>query len=190
MTTIITVDDVKTQLQIVGNGSDDVIESWLQPITNAVERYLHEEVVQKTITDELEIWPSYSGRGRNRFPAFRLWKAPVISLTSAQDVRTGTVYDVSNWRPSVSGSGLVRVLAGSIPAGLVQVVYEVGQNPIPAEYQRGAVVVLQHLWETMRGAAQIGAGVIGPEERWDPRIMIEIPRKAYEWLGPPRPTVG
>lgn len=190
MATIITLDDVKTQLQIQGAGSDDVIETWLQPITDAVEDYLHEEVVQKTITDELEIHCSRSGRGRNWIPAFRLWKAPVISITSAQSWDGTTVYDVTKWRPSKSGSGLVRVMDGVVPSGLVEIIYEVGQVPTPPKYKQGSLVVLQHCWETRRGAGNIGAGVIGPEEHYDPRIMIGIPRKAYEWLGPPRPTIG
>jgi hypothetical protein len=190
VTTIITLDDVKTQLQISGNGSDDVIETWLQPITNAVERYLHEVVVQRTVTDELEIHCSRAVRGRNWIPSFRLWTAPVISITSAQSWDGSTVYDVSNWRPSKSGSGLVRVMMGAVPGGLTEIIYEAGLTQIPADYKQGSLVVLQHCWETRRGAGQIGAGVIGPEERYDPRIMIGIPRKAYEWLGPPRPTIG
>lgn len=190
MATIITLDEVKTGLQISGNGQDDVIESWLQPITEAVEGYLHEVVVQRTITDELEISCSSVARGRNRIPSFRLWRAPVISITSAQSWDGSTVYDVTKWRPSQSGSGLVRVMAGPYPGGLVEIVYEAGQVPIPGKYKQGSLVVLQHCWETRRGAGNIGAGVIGPEEHYDPRIMIGIPRKAYEWLGPPRPTVG
>lgn len=190
MATIITLDDVKTQLGITGAGKDDVIESWLQPITEAVEDYLHEVVVQRTVTDELELHCGWGGRGRNRFPAFRLWTAPVISITSAQQWDGSTVYDVTGWRPSKSGSGLVRVMNGNVPSGLVDIVYEAGQLPIPTRYQRGSLVVLQHCWETLRGAGNIGAGVIGPEEHYDPRIMIGIPRKAYEWLGPPRPTIG
>lgn len=190
MATIITLEDVKTQLQISGAGSDDVIVSWLQPITEAVEEYLHEVVVPRTVTDELELHCSYAPRGRNRIPSFRLWEAPVISITSAQSWDGTTTYDTTKWRPSPSGSGLVRVMAAPYPAGLTQVVYQVGMDPIPGRYRMGALVVLQHCWETRRGAGQIGAGVIGPEEHYDPRIMIGIPRKAYEWLGPPRPTIG
>lgn len=190
MTTIISLDDVKTQLQIDDTFSDAVIRTWLEPTTRAVERYLHEIVAPRTITDELEIYCARGDRGRNRLPSFRLWQVPVLSLTSATDVRTGVGYDISGWRPSPSGSGLVRIVSGVAPAGLTQMVYEAGQDPCPPDYKQGALVVLQHCWETRRGAGQIGAGVIGPEEHYDPRIMIGIPRKAWEWLGPPRPTVG
>ena len=112
----------------------------------------------------------------------------MISLTSVASWDGSVTWDVTQMR--ARPSGLVRVMAGPPVTGLVDVTYNAGLNAIPARYKRGALVVLQHVWETQRGQASVMSGVTGPEEFRQPREFYTIPGKAKEWLGPPRPVLA
>jgi hypothetical protein len=83
---------------------------------------------------------------------------------------------------------------GGIPVtGLVEATSIAGYQQVPGRYRRGALVMLQHVWETQRGpsAGQGMGGVIGPEEHFrQPGEFFTIPAKCKEWLGPPRPVVA
>lgn len=189
---IVTLDDAKAQLRIDPTDAkyDDVIQAYCDGITVAIEDYKHEVIEQRTVHEDVDFC------GHRMFPfgarRFRLWSVPVISITSATSVTTGATWDVSNLRLTGS-SGMVRVLAGPPLQGLVEVVYEAGYVTIPVNYKQGALVVLQHVWETRRGVGSAPrSSVIGMEEErhYDPRYSYSIPRKALEWLGAPRPVVG
>lgn len=181
---ILTLDEAKRQLKIpADNTNDDVeIQAYCDGITQVIEDYKHEVIVQRTVTEDIERTTRCGRR-------FRLWSVPVISITSVTAVVGGQTWDVANLRVSPN-SGLVRVLAGPPLHCLAEAVYEAGYEVIPDNYKRGAAVVLQHTWETQRGVGAKPAGVIGPEEGYDPRWSYAIPRKALEWLGAPRPVTG
>lgn len=188
---IVTLDEAKRALRIVNDTTDDAeIQAYCDGITAAIEDYKHEVIEQRTIHEDVDLgghWAHPFGARR-----FRLWSAPVISITSVTSVIGGTVWDVSNLRVTAD-SGLVRVIGGPPLQGLVEVVYEAGYETVPDNYKRGALVVLQHVWETRRGVGSAPrSSVIGMEEErhYDPRYSYSIPRKALEWLGAPRPVVG
>lgn len=187
---IVTLDDAKAQLRITDTTYDAVIQAYCDGITAAIEDYKHEVIEQRTITEDID----FCGHWRYPFGprTFRLWSVPVISITSATSVTTGTTWDLSNLRLTGS-SGLVRVLGGPPLQGLVEFVYEAGYTTAPENYRQGALVVLQHVWETRRGVGSAPrSSVVGMEEErhYDPRYSYSIPRKALEWLGSPRPVVG
>ncbi|BBA99274.1 hypothetical protein RVR_5821 [Actinacidiphila reveromycinica] len=185
---IVTLDDAKKQINIPADATefDDEVQAYCDGITAVIEDYKREVIEPRTIREDIE----HAGRSGR---CFRLWSVPVISLTSLTSVTGSTVWDVS---PTVlrvnSNTGLVRVLSGPAVRGLAEAVYQAGYQTIPDNYRRGALVALQHNWETRRGAAGGGVrnGVVGPEEVYDPRWSYSIPRKALEWLGAPRPVVG
>lgn len=181
---IVTLAEAKAQLKIDPSDTRDdaEIQSYCDGITGAIERYKHEVIVQRTVHEDVERF-RFGGR------RFRLWSVPVISITSVTAVVGGTTWDTQNLRLN-GDAGLVRVLAGLPVCGLVEVVYEAGYVTVPEDYKRGALVVLQHNWETKRGIGTKRAGVIGPEEHFDHRFTYSIPRKALEWLGAPRPVAG
>ena len=182
--TLITLDDARNQLQIDDHSVDAFLQEWLPAITSAVEQYKHEVVVPRTITDEIEV--SYNWRW---FQRFRVWSAPLISLVSVVSWDGSVTWDVTQMR--ASSSGLVRVMAGPRVVGLVDVTYKAGRTVIPENYQQGALVILQHLWEIHRGGSTIQfSGVVGQEDIYDRKLEFDIPHKAKEWLGPPRPVVG
>jgi hypothetical protein len=165
---------------------DDLLREYLAGVTGAVEDYKHEVIVRRTVTDELDLCGSgWYGSARR----FRLWSAPVISLTSVTSWDGAVTWDVTQMR--VSPSGVVRVMAGPPVTGLVDVIYIAGLLQIPARYKRGALVVLQHVWETQRGQLTAMSGVMGPEEHFrQPGEFFTVPAKAKEWLGLPRPVVA
>jgi hypothetical protein len=74
--------------------------------------------------------------------------------------------------------------------GLVDVTYQAGYAAIPERYKQGALIILQHVWETQRGVGNVRAGVVGPEDTYDRRQEFTIPKRAIEWLGPARPLVA
>lgn len=179
---IVSLDEAKRQLSIDTDDTsvDMLLQSYVDSITGAVEEHKNEVVEQREVTDELVL---------DNADRFRLWNRPVISLTSVETVDGDTTWDVSNMH--ASPSGLVRVRSGDSVDGIVTVIYDAGYEDVPDRYKRGALVILQHLWETQRGEGEIPGGVIGQEEQtYDPRSFYDIPRKALEWLGPPRPMVA
>lgn len=179
---IVTLAEAKNQLRIdPADTSDDAeLQNYVDAITGVVEDYKKEIIEQREVREDLELC------GRRRF---RLWSVPVISLVSIATFDGATTWDVANMRVNAD-TGLVRVLSGPPVSGLVEAVYTAGYETVPDRYKRGALVILQHTWETQRGkGGPVRGGVIGPEEV-HPRFFYSVPRKALEWLGAPRPVVG
>jgi hypothetical protein len=182
---MVSLADAKAELNMdpADHTSDDLLRDFIAGITGALEEYKHEVIVRRTVTDELDL----CGYGYRR--SFRVWSAPVISLTSVISWDGSVTWDVTQMR--VSASGVVRVMAGSPVTGLVDVTYTAGLQQIPARYKRGALVMLQHLWETQRGQLTAMSGVMGPEERGvHPGEFFTVPNKSKEWVGLPRPMVA
>lgn len=180
---IVTLAEAKAQLQIAASDTsrDGEVQAYCDGITAVVEDYMHEVVEQRTIHEDVDTFRRFGH-------AFRLWSVPVISLTSVTSLINGAEWDVSAMR--LDPSGLVRVLSGPPVRGLVEVVYEAGYAEVPVNYKRGALVILQHNWETRRGVGAVRSSVVGAEEIHNPHWMYSIPRKALEWLGSPRVVVG
>jgi hypothetical protein len=100
-----------------------------------------------------------------------------------------TTWDVTQMR--AAPSGVVRVMNGPPVAGIVDVAYIAGYQQIPPHYKRGALVIVQHLWETQRGPGTAASGVIGTEEHWrQAGEFFSVPDKSKELLGPPRPMLA
>lgn len=180
---ILSLFDAKVRLGIdLADTTDDAeLRAKLAGLTRALERAKNESIARRSVTQ--------TGMHARHEP-LRLLRPPVISL----DALTGeteagtTTYDVGNFRVDAE-SGLVHRLAGPRPFGWVTSVYTAGHAVIPEHYIEGASVLLQHLWETRRGAGTVGAGDIGPEEADDWKQMTMLPRKVLEWIGPARPIV-
>lgn len=189
---IVSLGDAKAVLKIdpADHDDDDELREFIAAVTGAVEQYKHRAIVRRTVTDELDLgWGcGYRGYGRG-YGRFRLWTAPVISLTSVISWDGTVTWDVTQMR--VTASGVVRVMAGPPVTGLVDVTYIVGLQQIPANYKRGALIILEHTWETQRGQGTVMSGVIGAEEHFrQPGEWFTIPAKAKELLGPPEPVVA
>jgi hypothetical protein len=162
--------------------ADDELLGYVDAITGAIESYKHEIIAQRTVTQRLKLC------GRD---TFRLWSVPVISLTSLVSLNGTVTYDVGPTKMYVDpDSGLVDVIAGPMPTGKCKAVYEAGYAVVPANYRQGALITLQHVWETQRGVGTVEMGVDSHGD-YNPRFSTyTLPRRALELLGHPRPLVG
>jgi hypothetical protein len=193
---MVSLADAKAQLSIdpADHDTDDLLRDYIAAATGAAELYKHETIVRRTITDELDLWSQAgygygSGYGQRRQQKFWLRSAPVISLTSVVSWDGAVTWDVTQMR--ASPSGLVKVMGGIPVSGLADVTYIAGLQQIPANYKRGALVIVAHLWETQRGQLTAMSGVMGPEEHFrQSGEFFSVPAKAKELLGPPRPMVA
>lgn len=178
---IVTLDEAKAALGIsVDYTADDgELQDYVDGIGTAVEEYKGKVIEQREVTQKLRL--------RNA-TSFMLSSVPVISLTTVE-----TIDGSRSWQPDGfdvdEASGLVEVLSGSI-TGRIEVTYDAGYEQVPANIKRGALVILQHVWETQRGVGSARSGVVGDEEVYDPRFSYSVPRKALEWLGSPLPGVA
>lgn len=164
--------------------SDDVeLQAYVDAITGAVEDYKNEVIEVTTLTDELDL-PGWRSFYVNSIPVVAL--QAIIALDAWSFVPAITDLHVN------TKTGRVRVQpSGFPPRGAVAITYQAGYSVVPPRYKRGALVILQHVWETQRGASLAALGVVGSEE--SPRgtaTTFSIPRKALEWLGPPRMVAG
>ena len=177
---IVSLADAKQQLNIdpADTSDDDELRAYVAGVTGALEQYKHETIVRQQLTEEVEL-----GYGASRF---RLWSVPVISLVSVVSWDGSVTWDVSQMR--VSAAGVVKVMAGPRVYGVADVTLIAGYQVVPVTYRRGALVMLQHLWETQRGRGTVMSGVIGVEEPYrHPGGVFTGPNKVKEWGGPPPP---
>lgn len=192
-TSVISLADAKAQLNMdpAIRTFDDELRDFIAAAVTAAEDYKHEIITRRTFTDQLDLWSQAGygygyGTGR-RTQRFWVRSVPVISLISVVAWDGSFTWDVTQMQ--AAPSGLVRVLGGIPVSGLANVTYAAGLQQVPANYTRGILVILQHLWETQRGPGTVGGGVIGTEEHWrQPGQFFSVPDKAKELLGPPRPV--
>jgi hypothetical protein len=180
---IVTLAQAKAQLNIDpdDDSQDDELQGYVDAVTGAVEEYKHEVIEQRTITEEIETCP---------VRRLRVYSVPAISLVSVAMWDASVTWDITKLR--LSAEGILRVMSGPpVGGGLVEVTLTAGYSSVPARYVRGALVILQHLWETQRGVGAVPVGVIGREEyRIQPGSTFSVPNKAKELLGPPIPVVA
>lgn len=179
---IVTLSEAKAQLGISGDDVDDELQEYVDGITGVVEQYLGRVVEQRSIVDDLVVCNGI---------VFPLRYVPVITLDAITSVDGLTVWNPNDMHVD-KDAGIVSVTTGPPVNGHVEVTYTAGyaDGQVPTRYKRGALVILQHTWETQRGVGSVRSGVIGQEETYDPRLSYSIPRKALEWLGSPLPGIA
>lgn len=181
---IVTLEQAKRQLNIdlAYTADDEELQGYVDAVTAVVEDYTGIVIEQRQVTQRIEL------RGAS---TFLLAHVPVISLDSLESADGTQTWDVADLDVDPD-SGRVTVLRGSLPRGLFVATSTVGYaaDSAPLRYVRGALVILQHVWETQRGPGLTPGGVIGEQETYDPRASFSIPRRAMEWLGEPLPGIA
>jgi hypothetical protein len=175
---IISLLDAKRALNMPATGTrdDDELTGHIEAATDAIELYLRETVVRRTVVE----------RHRLADPVTSLVLAtyPIVSVTSivaadASQAWTATTLDVD--------TGVVSTASPAFHGDLI-VTCVAGRSEIPANYSRAAEIVVRNLWESQRS---IGAGPKTPEEAMDvDRYGVVIPPRARELLGSTAPMVG
>lgn len=179
---IVSLADARAQLNLgaTETADDDELRSFIGAATGAVERALGRAVVRRTVVERHEVCGTVSD--------LLLRQVPVLSLTSVVSADSSATWIVSNLRVD-SDTGLVTVTAGDSFTGPLDVTYQVGYAIIPDDYLLAALIIIQHLWETQRGAMGTVPG--GSEEStFMAGRGFAIPRRALELLDTPLPGVA
>lgn len=142
---MITLADAKLQLNIdtLDTSHDVELEAYVAAAIAAVERHTNTVGDVRTVADE-----RHQARGTAKL---WLYRKPVQSVTTLARVDGTLTWDVADLDVDVN-SGLLRVVSGPLFSGLVSVTYEAGHDPVPANYNLAARIIVQHLWSTQRGA--------------------------------------
>lgn len=177
-TDVVTLAEAKLQLNMTDTASDAELAVFISAASEAIEDYVG-AVVQRPVTETFD----------GGLEQVLLSKTPVASVTSVTD--NGTVLASSAYR--VSTAGVLSRVAGRFRLRFwdgvqsLTVVYVAGKvadtASVPQRVKMAALIIVQHLWETQRPAAQ------GPfsqaSDDFDPRYAYSIPRRALELLGEP-----
>lgn len=173
---LLNLETVKRQLGVPDDGTyDEELPLWMGAATAAVESIRGEAIDPREVTDEVT---AVSG-------TVMLSWLPVISLTSVTTTDGATSWDVSALH--VTPSGAVRALSGPALQGTLLFLYNAGYTDPPPNFQLAGTIILQHLWETRRGAM---APQVGGTDDYMPGPGWAIPRRALELLGLSIPGVA
>lgn len=179
---IVSLADAKAQTNITNTTSDEELRPFIAAATGVIERHLKQAVARRTFTEEV------AANGL----AVLTWN-PVVTLVSVASVDGSVVWNVANLH--VTTAGVVTSTSGTRLTGRLAVSYIAGMAIIPDEYLAAALIIVQHLWETQRGASgTVRAGGLGDTLAM-PRsgssgIGYAIPNRALELLGSEMPGVA
>ncbi|MGP3684152.1 hypothetical protein ACTVZO_05460 [Streptomyces sp. IBSNAI002] len=186
---ILSLADGRRHLQIPAGdtAADEQMRGWLESVTELVESFCG-PVVRRTVVDDYDIQ-------RGGVPRLALRRVPVLSVTSAVEVLTGSPsYDAVAL--TVDSNGILRRLDGGLLHGLLRITYVAGRTVVPANLSSAARIILQHLWRTQYGASRALAGLGGGEDFAVTEPIAgfgyAIPNRAMQLMEPHRlpPAVG
>jgi hypothetical protein len=184
---MLTLAEAKLQLNIaVSNVTHDVeLQAYVDAAIRAVEKH----------TDTLGAVRTVTGERHNTCVTvrLRLHHRPVQSLTSLARVDASLTWDVADLDVDVE-AGVLRVVSGPLFSGLLAATYEAGHDPVPPNHNLAARIIVQHLWQTQRGAMG-GRDIRGLDDSFDNVVVATgrgyaIPNAALELLGEPIPVVA
>lgn len=154
MPNFLDIDELRTFLNATRGSAADLeqVDACAEAACDAVED-LCGPVMFTTVTDE------HVEASRGRFTTDH----PVESVQSAVTLSTGSVVDVTGWRPSG------RVVAGVTVSGELLVTYTTGYAVAPPWAETAAKIIARHLWRTQigpmaRNEAQQGSGFLVPNQ--------------------------
>lgn len=178
---LITLAQAKRQLDIgvTDTSRDDEVQLWTEATRDAVETAKGSVVDQRSFTEEGDC-----GTGATNVV---LSHVPVVALTSVTTADASQTWNTANLHVNTS-TGLVTVTAGPALRGVVVFAYTAGPDDAKAAEKVAALILLQHLWETRRGAMGVSRG--GDDEVYLPQLGYAIPRRAAELLGLTLPGIA
>lgn len=176
---LVTLPDAKAQLNAldVGDVDDTELQRYVDAVTKPMEDAAGRVLDPRSFTDVVSL-TNASG--------VMLRRAPVTAVTAVVTTDGGTSWDPANLYVD-QDSGMVSVTSGPSLSGLVAFTYDAGTSPVDPNVELAALITIQHLWETKRGAMGVTLG--GEGETFVPRGFA-VPRRATELLGTPLPGVA
>ncbi|MFK0173410.1 head-tail connector protein [Streptomyces sp. NPDC090306] len=178
---LVSLADAKRQLNIDAANTDDDVElqGYIDAVTAPVEDQVGYAVDQRLVTERVTV------RGTSRtlvVPTVPVLAAVSVTSDGGQTWTDGDLAVTDPWAGEIEASGVVFT-------GRCTVVVRVGLATTPANVRLGALIIVQHLWDTQRGA--MGGVQLGSDnEGWNPSYGFAIPRRAQELLGSTMPGVA
>lgn len=181
---LVSLADTKETLNIDATTTtyDEELRAYIEGATTAAEEHRDEILVKRSFT-----WKKWF----NGCDSVVLPKRPVISLTSIENVETGSLYSLSGYDLDTN-TGKVRALTGQNFTGLLEFTYVAGYVVVPAAFTLAVRMIIQHLWDTQRGpmGASRFAGSMDDAAIMRFRSMnVFMPPRAQELLGDRMPMV-
>lgn len=172
---IITLEDAKQHLNMSSTANDAEVLAMVAAATQVVER-LAGAVVPRPVTEVV--------RQRGGCRSLMLMTRPVLSVTSLTSLRDSSTYDVSALYVDSPLAGIVRRTdGGAITGDPWTAVYQAGRAEIPANVGLATRMLVEHLWETQRGAASLNPPSMSVSNaEATPGIWFAIPNKVRELL--------
>jgi uncharacterized phiE125 gp8 family phage protein len=180
-TAVLPLQDAKAMLNETDTVNDDEIQSFIDTIRSALETATGGPVVNKTITERVELTSGQT--------VLVLRQRPVVSVTSITSVASGQPIDISAGLDIDANAGTVRRQLGFPFYGpyfewlpVMSVAYVAGWGTqVPAAFNTFARIVLQHLWTSQRGPSSRPA--MGSQEMVTiPGFGFAVPNMAAELL--------
>lgn len=166
---IVSLADVKTQINKTGTTNDDELRSYILSASESIEG-----------TCGICAIRSFTERA-NGYDALVLTNRPVVSLT--------TITPVYSWSPAVAvgevdihlDTGVITRLNGWPFWGPYNVTYKAGRAVVQSSLRLAGMLIVQHLWDTRRGVTGVAPG--GDDTVTLPGWGYAIPNRAAELLG-------
>lgn len=170
--TLLTLADAKAQLNITGTSSDTELQAFVDSAIAEVEK-LAGVVDARAVTEVAR---------RRGGCSLMLMTRPVLSVTSLTSIVDASVYDVTALYVDSALAGIVRRKdQAAIWGGPWTAVYQAGRTSVPANLNLAARMMVEHLWETQRGAAQVNPPALSfATESATPGVWFAIPNKVRE----------
>ncbi|MCM1972326.1 hypothetical protein [Streptomyces sp. G1] len=177
---IVSLARAKKQLNIDSSDTtdDEELRGFITGASLAVERHLGQIVARRSFSERCTV---------DAYGQILLSHVPVLSLTAVASADGATTWTVGDLHADAD-SGIVHAATGPALTGDVDVTHQAGMRVVPEDYQLATLIIIQHLWETQRGA--IGVLLGGEGEAWQPGRGYAIPRRALELLDSPLPGIA
>lgn len=180
---LVSLADAKRQLGMSSTTDDEELRSVVEAATAVVERHLDMAVIRRTVVERRNLGNPSVSRSPGVLQRISLAKKPVASLTSVVAAVGGNTWNVADMR--VTDAGVVEVLQGAVVWGPVVWTYVAGMQEIPANYTKAGEYIVQHMWDTKRGAkGSARAGGLDTPGQGFTSFGYAIPNRALELLGP------
>lgn len=173
---VVSLKQVKDQLNITSTENDDELALHIATATRVVEYFVGPVIVR-----------SYTERVSGRTPAVthlpRLGAGltPVLSITSLTPLyTTGISWDLTNVVVDPLTGTLRQATGIPIYGGPWTAVYTAGQRLVDSNWQLAALIEVEHLWRTQRGAS--GLPLSPQDDAFIPGLGFAIPNRVADLL--------
>jgi uncharacterized phiE125 gp8 family phage protein len=151
----VTLDDVKTYLNITRTTNDAELSDFLSDAITIIERVIG-PLASQSVTEEID----------SHGPKIVLSRMPVLSVQSVSIepwLGAAPVDDTAAWRLNTATGVLRRkVVGGSLPyygpGSVFTVTYTAGRSDVPNDINRAILMQVADMWESQRGAMPLPAG--------------------------------